>query len=85
VFAPGTILTLIYNKRLQRKEAVMSKEKSLCCYICHSKAVEEEEEKPGMAYCPIHGWMPIQFFEECEGTEDLFSDEQKEEPEEPLS
>jgi hypothetical protein len=57
----------------------MSKKKILCCYICHNKAVAEEEERPDMACCPVHGWMPIQFFEECEEIEDLFADEKKEE------
>jgi len=28
---------------------------------------------------PFHGWMPVQFFEVCEGTEDFFEDKQEEE------
>ena len=57
----------------------MSEKKSLRCYICHNQAQEEEEEIPDMLCCPMHGWMPVQFFEVCEGTEDFFEDKQEKE------
>jgi hypothetical protein len=61
-----------------RKKAGMMIKKHLCCYLC-SKQAKEEEERPGMACCPIHGWMPLQFFEVCEGIEDLSDEKQEEE------
>jgi len=56
----------------------MSEKKPLRCYICHNQA-QEKEEIHDMLCCPIHGWMPVQFFEVCEETEDLFEDKQEEE------
>jgi len=52
--------------------------KPLCCYLCNKQA-KEEGERPGMACCPVHGWMPLQFFEVCEGNEGLFDEKQEEE------
>ncbi|MFH1702039.1 MAG: hypothetical protein ABIB41_01235 [Nitrospirota bacterium] len=46
----------------------MSEKKPLRCHICHNQAQEEEEERLDMVCCPIHGWMPVQFFEVREGT-----------------
>jgi len=56
----------------------MSEKKPLRCHICYNQA-QEEEERPGMACCPIHGWMPVQFFEVSKGIEDLFDEKEEEE------
>lgn len=61
----------------------MTGEKTIYCYICHSKA--EQKGRPGFGFCPIHGWMPIHFFEGCSENQDFIVDAKEEASEDPFS